>query len=623
MKALFRSCALLSMAAIALLSEPALADADKCKFDMMAKLPVVMEGERASVAVKFNGKDSRVWLDSGAFFNFMPKAKAMELGLSTGPLPAGFFVSGIGGSFTPELARVRDFGILGATLHNMEFVVGGSDSGNGFLGANLLGIWDTEFDLAKGAVNLFKEAGCSKVSMAYWGAGMSVGEARLLGGAFPNDHHIYVEVFVNGHPLRAMLDSGAPTSVIGRHAVGQAGIDLTAPQVVASVNMSGVGSHERKSWIVRTKSISIGGENIANSPIRVVDDAADDKDYDMLLGVDFLMAHHVLISQPQHKMFLTYNGGPIFSASTDREIGRHSTTLGKDLGASETVAEPKTADEFAGRGSARLIKGDAVGAIADFTDAIKLAPENANFLAHRAQAYMRNGQRDLATKDVGAALAITPNDHRLLTTRAQIALAKGDRAQALADTEAAAANTPKGSLDAMSLVLLYERLGMPDRGLALIDPVIELHRGDSKYPALLNARSWNRGLANADLDSALKDINTALKKAGPNAGMLDTRALIQFRRKDYVSAIADESAALDKQPDLAAALFTRGLARAANGDVVGGNADIDSARKSRPGIERRYAAYGLLAPGAKPAMLSGASSVEPDDAEDQDNGDLL
>jgi len=615
MKARLVSCILLVAVMLAVLSQPAQADVGKCKINLIAKFPVVMEGPRASVAVSFNGKESRVWLDSGAFFNFMPKAKAVELGLATEALPVEFRVSGIGGNFTLELARVRDFGVVGPTLHNMEFIVGGSDSGNGFLGAELFGVWDTEIDLAKGAVNLFKENGCNKVNMAYWGAGMSVGEARLLAGQYDKDYHIYVEVIVNGRPLRAVLDTGAPNSIIGRRAAERAGINLDAPQVVASLKISGVGVHQRQSWIARTQTISIGGEQISNSPIRVIDDDGDDLGYDMLLGVDFLMAHHVLISLPQRKMFLTYNGGPIFSASTDSEIGHLTTKRGANMGASEKAPAPRTVDEFAGRASGRLNNGDIAGAVTDFTDAIKLAPGRADLFAERAQAYARGGHPDLAAKDIDAALAITPHDHQLLIRRARIRLGKGDGAGALADVEVAAAGTPKGSLDMMSAVMLYERMGMADRGLALIDPAVDLHRDDSNYPALLNARSWNRGLANADLDQALKDINVAIKKSGPNPAMLDTRALVQFRRKDYAAAIADESAALDKKPKLAAALFTRGLARLASGDSSGGNVDIANARGIQPKIDHFYAAYGLLVPGTK---LTTAPAAEPGDDEDQD-----
>ncbi|WP_295633531.1 aspartyl protease family protein [Novosphingobium sp.] len=599
------ACLRAFVALIAFAAQPALAaEASKCKATLVAKFPVVMEGPRASVPVSFNGKPSRVWLDSGAFFNVMPKAKAVELGLPLEPLPLGFTVNAIGGSFTPQLARVRDFGVLGVTLHNTQFVVGGSDAGNGFLGANFLGVWDTEFDLAKGAVNLFKEAGCNGTVMAYWGNGMSIGEARLLSSDRKTDFHIYVEVIINGKSLRAMLDSGAPNSIVGRHAAEKAGIDLKAPQVVASSRMGGGGSQRRQSWIARTQTISIGGEVIRNSPIRVIDDGDDSREHDMLLGMDFLLSHHVFVSQPQRKMFLTYNGGPIFSATTDGEIG-HMTTIAQDMGAGEKTVDPKTADEFAGRASARLIKGDTAGSIADFGEAIRLAPARADLLASRASAYARAGSPALASADIDAALAITPADHRLLTRRAQLRLGKGDKAGALADTTAAAAAMPRGSLDVIPVVRLFERMGLADRGLALLDPVVELHRSDAQYASLLNARSWNRGLANADLDHALKDATALIRRAGPNPAYLDTRALIELRLKDYAAAIADETAALDKLPKLAEALYVRGLARIGSGDAAGAAADLAAARSAQPNIDRRYAAYGLAAPGAELSSVNG------------------
>ena len=610
--------ALFALALFSSLSAPALAE-DKCKLSTIAKFPVVMDGPRATVQVKINGKDTRIWLDSGAFFNFMPKARAVDLGLKTEGLPFGVTVGGIGGSFTPELTTVHDFGIVGAQLHNVQFVVGGSDVGNAFLGSNLLGVFDTEFDLTPGAVNLFKEAGCGHLSMAYWGAGMKVGEARLLSPDHDKDHHIYVEISINGHALRAMLDTGAPTTFVGRHAVVRAGIDLTSPKVVGSMRMSGVGSHTRQSWIARTDTISIGGEDIHNSPIRVIDDKDDAQTYDVLLGMDFLIAHHVFVSQAQRKMFLTYNGGPIFSVSMDGEIA-HLSTIAKDMGAEEKADEPTTADQFAGRGSARLTKGDAPGAISDFSEAIRLAPGRSEFLGDRATAYFRDRKSGLAARDIDAALIISPNDYQLLTRRAQIRLAKGDRVGALADTEAAAAAAPKGSMQAVPIVGLFERLGKADRGLALLDPVVALHHDDSRYANLLNARCWNRALVNIDLDRALTDCNAAIAKSGGAPGMLDSRALVHFRRNEFAAAIADDTAALAKNPNLAGSLYIRGQARIASGDKAPGMADIVSARTLDPAIDQHFAPYGLAAPAAPNAKpLPPAQPLQPgeDDEPDQ------
>ncbi len=163
MNAFLRTGALIVLVWFAAVPHAARADASKCKFNELASLPVVMDGFSPTIPVNINGKQARFALSSGAFFNEMSQAEAAELGLATQPLPSGFIVAGQGGSYTPELARVRDFQLAGAKFQNVEFVVGGNDHGNGYLGANLLGVWDTEFDFAKGSVKLFKASGCNRV----------------------------------------------------------------------------------------------------------------------------------------------------------------------------------------------------------------------------------------------------------------------------------------------------------------------------------------------------------------------------------------------------------------------------------------------------------------------------
>ena len=616
MTSLLRSAAL---AALALSVSPSAwaDDAAKCRLEGLGSLPVTMEGPRATVAVTVNGKSTRFWLDSGAFFNVMPAAKARELGLPTSTLPQGFIITGIGGSSVPELAKIRDFGLGNGLLHNMEFLVGGSDVGNGLLGANLLGIVDTEFDFAHGKLVLFRNNHCKNVSLAYWSQGMTVGELPLISGVRSNDHLIYTQISINGHTVRALLDTGASSTILSRRAAERVGINLTDPKVVASMRFGGIGSRTRQSWIARTQVISLGGEEIRNSPIRIIDSGDDWSEYDMLLGIDFILSHHVLVSQGQHKIYLTYNGGPIFSATTEGELGKLATRA-EGMGAITDEATPTTADQFAGRGSARLSRGDYPGAIADLSAAIKLAPSRIDVLNDRATAYFRSGKPDLAAKDIEAGLVIAPNDHRLLTRHALVLINKGDKAGALANVDAAAATTPKGSLDAVSLVNLYTRLGQANRALALLDPVIDLHHDDSSYAGLLSIRAWNRALANTDLDRAQRDIDSALRKANSPAGMLDTRALVEWRRKDYPAAIAAANAALAKSPKMAGALYIRALAQLDQGNRDAALADLTAARTLSPKIDTFYAAYGMAgpatpAPSAKPAAGTGVDDNDDDD----------
>ncbi len=206
--------------------------ADRCQLERYGTLPVEMEGGRATTMVKINGSDTRFALDTGAFFNIMSKATASSLGLRLRALPFGFRISGIGGAADAQYTHVKEFGILGTTLKNIDFIVGGTDTGYGLLGANLLDFADLEIDLAHGKLTLFKVDHCDKDALAYWST-----EAQLLSWPIiePSDSRIdrrtFLNVTINGKKVRAVIDSGAYATVLSRHAAERAGIDLNAPDV--------------------------------------------------------------------------------------------------------------------------------------------------------------------------------------------------------------------------------------------------------------------------------------------------------------------------------------------------------------------------------------------------------
>jgi tetratricopeptide (TPR) repeat protein len=55
----------------------------------------------------------------------------------------------------------------------------------------------------------------------------------------------------------------------------------------------------------------------------------------------------------------------------------------------------------------------------------------------------------------------------------------------------------------------------------------------------LNGLAYAQALGNTELDAALENIESAIRGAGQNAAMLDTRGYIQYRRGDLKSARAD------------------------------------------------------------------------------------
>jgi clan AA aspartic protease (TIGR02281 family) len=568
--------------------------ADGCQLKDYGTLPVEMVGSRATTMVKINGSDTRFALDTGAFFSFMSRANASSLGLNLRPAPFGYRINGIGGSAGVQFTQVKDFGILGTTLHNIAFIVGGTDTGEGLLGANLLDLVDLEIDLAHGKLTLFKPDHCDKRSLAYWSKGGNYNVADIVSAGNRNDRRTFLSVTINGKQVRAVLDSGASATVLSRRAAERVGIDLGAPDVRAGRSSVGIGARSVKTWTVRIDSFSVGTETIQHSQMQVIDGSMGDGDTDMLLGVDFLLAHHMFIANSQRKAYFTYNGGRVF---TFAEAPDDSDKSDAGTAADDSGAALKTAPDYALRGEAHLSRGEPKAAVADLDEAIHMAPDQAAYYVARARARMADKQPDAALADLDKSLSLDPKNVDALLLRAEFRFVHKDRAGATADVTAASALAPAGSTQARLIASLYVQLDQPAAALPMLDDWIRMHIDDALLGPVLNERCWARGLSNQMLDDALKDCRKAIKRDGERPAYLDSLGMVQLRLGHYPESIKAYEQAITQMPHNAWSRYGLGLAKIRSGQTDAGKADLVAARALDPEIEALAAKYGLTAAG--------------------------
>ena len=548
-------------------------------------MPVEVIGQRATTMVKINGVDTRFVLDTGAFYNFMSKANASALGLKLQSLPFDFRLSGIGGSTGASYTDVKEFGVLDTTLKKIDFIVGGTDMGYGLLGANLLDMADLELDLAHGKLALFKVDGCKKTSLAYW----TKDENYFIADLEPSDREVdrrtFVNVMIGDKRVRALLDSGAPATLLTRSAAERAGIDLNAPGVKVGHRTYGIGAKTVKTWLVPIPAFSVGTETIHNSQMMVIDGDMGGRDTDMLLGLDYILAHHMFIANSERKVFFTYNGGRVFALANS------------DSAAAAPVADTtlKTASDYALRGDADLSRGEPKAAVADLDEAIRMAPDQAAYYLARARAHIANKQPDEAFADLDKSLSLDPKNADALLLRAEGRLRHKDRDGAAADVKAASALAPAGSAQARLIASLYIQLDQPAAALPLLDDWIRLHPSDALLGAVLNERCWARGLSNQMLDDALKDCHKAIRRDGENAAYLDSLGLVELRLGHYPESIKAYEQAVAQNPRSAWSRYGLGLAKIRSGQADAGKADLVAARALNPDIDTRAAKYGLTA----------------------------
>jgi predicted aspartyl protease/tetratricopeptide (TPR) repeat protein len=606
----------LTMASILILLLAAAPNAradNKCSLNREAEVPITMSGLRPLMTAQINGKNARFLLDSGAFYSMMSTATAQEFKLKLSG--SNYIVSGVGGQQKTWFTTVKDFSFLGAMFHDVEFMVSGSEIGGeeaGLIGENLLGHFDAEYDLAKGVVRLYKPQGCERTALAYWAAeqGFSLMDIETIGAG---NAHIIGVAYIDGKKIRAMFDTGASTSVLSLVAARNLGIDVNAPGVVAAGYSYGIGRGVAKSYIVPVSSFRIGdSEEIKNTRIRVSGIRLSNAD--MLVGADFFLSHRVFVSNTQHRLYLTYNGGAVFnlaSAVTTKPGPLEETAKTPECEASSDCAAPSqppatdatgaAADDaatFARQGAAFASRRDYENALLNLSKAIDIDATNSQFFYERANIQLQMHHESAALDDLNRAIALDAGLMDAYIARSRVYAGEKKAVEALADLDAADKLAPAHSQIRLALADLYMFLESPGGAIRQWDLWIDSHPEDAHFVRALALRCFAKAMQNRNLDSALSDCNRAMALANmrnpDEAWLIANRGFVRLRQGASDKALSDFNDALKLQPNNAGALYGRGVALMKTSKAKQGQADIDAAEKLDQTIKERMQHYGVV-----------------------------
>jgi tetratricopeptide (TPR) repeat protein/predicted aspartyl protease len=600
-----------TMTVAASLVAPTAQGASKCHIARVAELPITMNSLRPVIPTKINGQEAKFILDSGAFYSMISTATASMLKLKLMHGPLGLRMVGVGGSADVEVANVKEFQIVGVTIKNVEFLVGGSEVGYaGLLGQNLLEQFDVEYDLANGAIRLFKTEDCERVNMAYWLKPDQVFSTMRTERIDPRHPHTIGEAYLNGEKIRVMFDSGANGSSLSLHAAAKAGIKPDSPGVVEGGYARGIGRGMAKTYIGTFGSFKVGdAEEIKNAKLRFEDLGMND--VDMLVGADFFVSHRIFVANKEHRLFLSYNGGPVFDLSKKRMVAdtgagdeqKQSGGVSTDgaapaaAAASAPAAPAGDAAELARRGSAQAARRDFAPALANLSKAIEMSPDDPEYYFQRANVYSANGQADLALADLDRVIALKQDFLPAYIARARIKLWKKDQPAAIADLEAVDRLAPKPADLRFALAEAYEQIDHLPAAIEQFGLWIDNHPDDSRLITALAGRCFSRALQNQNLDDALGDCNKAVRRADKKNEnfpyVLADRGLVRLRQGDYTKAIADANAALKIMPKNPRALYVRGLAESRQNRKSESEADLAAARAMAPKLAERFERYGI------------------------------
>lgn len=296
-----------------------------CKLGKVAGLKPIISHSRIYVPGKVNGKDVLFMVDTGADTMLFRDA-ALGLGMAL----AGYGGESYGATGR-EAADVR------VSVESLELgqwqgrnfaltAVGPGGDGKldgvpviGVLGEDILSHFDVEMNIQDGLFALYQPEGCEAANLAYWTESYNVADMTFYR---QYDKRIEIPVRLNDRTVTALIDTGAPYTHVSLDIARTLGVTPDSPGVQPGEAVEGVHGQGTPSWIGLFSSFSFDQERISPVKMSMYRFSKTESegsrvrrtllDFDMLLGFDFLRAHHVLFSHSQRKVYISYVGGQPF-----------------------------------------------------------------------------------------------------------------------------------------------------------------------------------------------------------------------------------------------------------------------------------------------------------------------
>jgi predicted aspartyl protease len=272
----------------------------------VADLPITTVDRAFFTDITINGSTAHLQVDTGAYANLLNEAALQRLGM-TQQVVGSISLGGVGLGERPINMAVSDSVQVGAAhATHVAFATTSLDAFlpgvDGLLGMDFLAPYDDDLDLSAGHLRLVSTQGdCSTPATPLAGALYTVPLEKLGVSASP-----VVTVTIEGVKLKAVIDTGAMSSLLFRPAAERIGLPVDAILAAGQMPVTGLAPRPARGAYGRLVGpVLIGALQINNMPVAIADQRAE-SGVDMLLGYDFVSLVHVWISHSSHSVIMQY-----------------------------------------------------------------------------------------------------------------------------------------------------------------------------------------------------------------------------------------------------------------------------------------------------------------------------
>lgn len=189
----------------------ALAEEQKCQLVRFYSWPMTVNAVgHLTIPVPINGQSVNMLVDTGAFYSILTRSTVDRLHLTTQVNPRGY-IEMFGGEKSNLMTTANEVMIGPVALRDRPFFVINRDTDwfEGILGGEILKVFDIDFDFSGGKLNLYSQEHCpGKIN--YWSQTTPTTplDFKIEG------NHIVVYVDLGGKEVKAIVDTGAPETVM-------------------------------------------------------------------------------------------------------------------------------------------------------------------------------------------------------------------------------------------------------------------------------------------------------------------------------------------------------------------------------------------------------------------------